>query len=334
MSTQQTAALEKVEQTGGLPAALEQLGNTAVALHPTAHLDRENLKFFASMIRRAGLVPTEQGVSPDMSEARVMAKIVGGVAYNFDPIGSQENLHVIQGRLTLSARGYEILLKRGGRFDTRIEYLNDDGCKLAVLEKNNEGKWILKGYVEFTREMANKAQLLSKDMYKKYGPDMFYARCISRVVKRLAPEVMDGRHIVTYDLAKQQASDPPTPTPGNGGEGGGQLPSATSTETAPPAVGDEYIDREYAEASAIADNSIDAEFVETKGEVEYTGPQTDSLFSEEESKNADLITAISDYFKEKLGGDDDEIRKFLKGRDLSQMTTAALTKLHGELEAL
>lgn len=54
---------------------------------------------------------------------------------------------------------------------------------------------------------------------------------------------------------------------------------------------------------------------------------------QESSKDADLIIAIGDMFSEKLNGDADEIKKFLKGRDLSQMSTFALAKLHDDLMA-
>jgi hypothetical protein len=189
------------------PATLEQVRNTQVALDPAVVLTRAELNFFADMVVMADLIPFDRNTSKEVQKFRVMSKIVAGAAHRFDPISSQENLHVIQGRVVLSARGMAIKLRRTGRYDTRVEKLDETGCKLAVLEKDNTGKWILKGHVEFNREHADKAGLLKSNsaMYDKWGEDMFYANAIKRVCRRFAPEVLDTEPM-DYRLSKESAA--------------------------------------------------------------------------------------------------------------------------------
>ena len=134
--------------------AIEQARNTVTAIQTATILNRSELTFFADMIEAADLIPFDKNVPKAVQKFRVMAKIVGGAAHGFDPISSQENLHVIQGRCVLSARGMAIKLRRTGKYDTRVEKLDENECRIAVLEKNDAGKWMLKGHVEFNKARA------------------------------------------------------------------------------------------------------------------------------------------------------------------------------------
>lgn len=327
MENSGTAAAEEQPNT-----ALEQIKGQQTALAPVSYLDRENLTFFANMIDAAGLVPYDKNVTKDVQKARVMAKIVGGVAYHFDPIGAQENLHVIQGRLVLSARGMAILLKRAGKYDTRIKQLDDDGCVIDVLERREDGVWILKGTASFTREHAKASGLLTSNsaMYTKWGPDMFYANCIKRVVRRFAPEVLDG-HLQIFALAKDA---PPPPAPPQQQITEGDEPPPAENGAAKP--GEEYVDAEYqdvasAEVAALADDAVEADFVEA--EVVDDEKEAPALFTEEEGKRVDLENAVQDLLTEKVGNAAEQ-KKYLKGKPLDQMPVEELTKLHGDLIAL
>ncbi len=270
-------------------------------------LDRDNLQFFANMIEAAGLLPQEKENGRDMPpvklKARVMAKIVGGQVYGFDPIQSQENLHIIGGKITLSARGLSQLLHRSGKYSTRIERLDQSGCKLAVLERNSQGEQKLIGHVEFTKEMAEKAKLTGNQNYQKFAEDMYFARCISRVVKRFAPEVLDGQ-AVQYDLAKREP-EVVTAAP--------TAPPQLSEPAAEKQVGETYEDAEY---SGIAD-SLQAEEIEG----EFTPAEADESTEALRKAAHEAIARVSP----------EEAKKLLKGRQIDMMETDALQVLLGEL---
>lgn len=275
----------------------QQLTQTQNAVAPT--LDRENLTFLATMIEQADLIPKEQGISPQVQKYRVMAKIVGGTAYGFDAISAQENLHIINGKLTLSARGMSVLLQRSGKYTTRIEKLDANGCKLAVLERNNQGEWILKGHVEFSRQHAEKAGLTKNPNYSKYAEDMFFARCVSRVVKRFAPDVLNGQ-APTYNLAKQpqlEVVEPPSNV--------AQLPTQT--------VGENYRD-EVVEA----ETDVEADFIEAEPE---------------KSEREENITILENLLNEVTKGDAAERKKILKGKTLEQMPDDEIIALIDSLSA-
>lgn len=266
-------------------------------------LSRADLEFFGKLIQEAGLIPFDKNVPAKVQYYRVLAKVCAGVAHGFDPVSAQENMHVIQGRCVLSARGMAIKLRRTGRYDTRIEKLDETGCKLAVLERNDEGKWILKGHVEFNKTHADKAKLTTSNasMYDKWGPDMFYANAIKRVVRRFAPEVMDTLPL-DYRVAKE--ADPPpqvAPVSAPAQIASGQAVQAEPVSTEAEDVGAEYVEREYIEqvpdevAEALADSTIDGDFVEASGNEEYTEP---GLFSPEDGMLEDLRISVGDLLKE------------------------------------
>lgn len=226
---------------------LKKAANTQLTVS-SAILDRDNLQFFANMIEAADLIPKGNGESLQVRKSRVMAKICGGVPHGFDPISSQQNLDIIDGRIVLNARGIEVKIARTGRYSTRIESLDDKGCKLTVLEKNAEGKWLAIGTVEFTEDMAKKAGLADRAMYKKYGPDMYFARAITRVAKRFVPEALDTS-AVAYDLAKREPVEEKQPE---------QIAETPEVEAVQPEA-KEYIDNEYSGPTDFVDSTIHTE---------------------------------------------------------------------------
>lgn len=286
-------------QTAPSPAAIEQIRNTSVV--PVASITRSELTFFADMIEAADLIPFDRNTPKAVQKYRVMAKIVAGAAHGFDPISSQENLHVIQGRCVLSARGMAIKLRRTGQYDTRIAKLDDDGCKLEVLEKNAEGKFILKGHVEFTKAHADKAGLLKSNasMYDKWGQDMFYANAIKRVCRRFAPETLDTDPL-NYRLSRESAAVDQaveTRTP----QQIATTPSVDTRETtelsneesyaASVEVGETYQDQEYTGTDDVSVDMVDADFIEA--EAVESDSDLDTATENLRSKVEELLSALT-----------------------------------------
>lgn len=310
-------ALAVTPQNHNEPAQLQATRQAELIASSAVVLDRANLAFFADMIEAADLIPYDKNVPKSVQKFRVMSKIVAGVAHDFDPISSQENLHVIQGRCVLSARGMAIKLRRTRRYDTRVEKLDNDGCKLAVLEKNDEGSWILKGHVEFTRADADKAKLTTSNaaMYDKWGPDMFYANAIKRVCRRFAPEVLDTKPVL-YDTAKRpslSADDtPPTPQLGVGTSAPDTEPEPSIGDMTPPPsteVGQAYTDQPY---SGNAPSSLE----ETDSVIDDGFKPTDPA----ESRREDLLTAAKEAYKGLSKDDKKEADKWLGQRVIADLS--------------
>lgn len=294
-------------QTAPSTATIEQIRNTSVV--PVASITRSELTFFADMIEAADLIPFDRNIPKPVQKYRVMAKIVAGAAHGFDPISSQENLHVIQGRCVLSARGMAIKLRRTGQYDTRIVTLDDNGCKLEVLEKNSEGKFILKGYVEFNKSHADKAGLLKSNatMYDKWGPDMFYANAIKRVCRRFAPETLDTEPL-NYRLSKeaaaadqmveapapQQIAAPPeaagvTPLTSTGEPDFANMqPGDTVSFAGASEVGEVYQDQEYTGTDDVAVDMVDVDFIEAEAD-----PELDTATENLRSRVEELLSGLT-----------------------------------------
>lgn len=316
--------------------AIQAVQQTQLVASSAVVLDRANLAFFADMIEAADLIPYDKNVSKQVQKFRVMAKIVYGVGHDFDPISAQENIHVIQGRCVLSARGMAIKLRRTGKYDTRVEKLDNEGCRLAALEKNDEGKWILKGHVSWGLPEAEQAKLTTSNtaMYEKWGPDMFYANAIKRVCRRFAPEIMDTKPVL-YDTAKRPIEDnTPSPPP--------QITtseSATEDEstisTASPAIGQEYVSPEYipapgAGAEAEVDDLTSDSFSPAKEAQEYTGA------SEPEPNPTPAApmsyAEIRGYVDEQLANmKPEDVRAVFGKRDIEKLDAKQLSILYDEL---
>lgn len=320
----QSTQLQKVNNGGPVSTGMDLLKEAphqsrALATTVVA-LDRENLTFFANMIKGADLVPQVKGVTPEISFNRVMAKIVAGTSYGFDPMLSQTAFHVMYDQLALSAQGHEILFRRSGEYDTRIVQLDDEGCKVKVL-KNIEGVWKVIGEVEFTKAMAQKAGLLVNKMYDKYGPDMYFARVMIRVVKRFNPGCLQPTMILGNHFARESQ-------PGYG------IQAPATTEALPPApvAAEEqhpnatpHEDPTYDGAEEIlSDEEIDGEVTEYAEPIEVA--IDDSDIDPEESRHADLLLAAKDLYvsldKEKRKNVD----KWLGNRTFSTLTIAELTE--------
>ncbi len=313
-----------LERTGPQSTGIglyEQAPNQSTAIATVVPLDRENLTFFANMIKAAGLVPKVPGVTPEIQFNRVMAKIVAGVSYGFDPILSQTCFHAMFDGLSKSAECYEILFRRSGEYDTRIEYLNDTGCKVKVLKRDDEGKWRAIGEVEFTREMAEKAELTKNSMYKKFGPDMFYARVMTRVVKRYNPSCLQPTVLLGNHFARESQPNfgaPPAPP----AQLQNAIPETPAAETEPSGVPiSEHADPEYIEGEVI--QSYD----DGDGAVtEYTEPQPieeqppasepSAPVDPEESKYQDLLTTAKELYTELSGPEKKKADAFIGSGNL------------------
>lgn len=231
-----------LEIVGANSAALPQIQSSSTDIANI--LSRSELMFFADMIEAAQLIPYDKNVSKEVQKFRVMAKIVAGLGHQFDPISSQENLHVIQGRTVLSARGMAVKLSRTGRFTTRIEKLDKEGCTLVVLELNGTSNWEIIGRVSFNRTHAEKAGLLTsnKAMYDKWEEDMYYSNAMKRAVRRYAPQALDTIPVI-YRLSKESAQAAPSPMAEMPQLAAGE-PSADSYKPA------EYQEQNYQEAES------------------------------------------------------------------------------------
>jgi len=121
------------------------------------------------------------------NEAQAVAKILRGWELGIPPVAALETVYVIEGKTALAAHMIAALIKKSGRYNYRVKENSDRQCTILFME---QGEGV--GESTFTMEDANKAQLLGKDVWKKYPKAMLYARAMSAGAKLFCPDVFGG----------------------------------------------------------------------------------------------------------------------------------------------
>jgi hypothetical protein len=235
--------------------------------------------------------------------------------------------------LGLNANGKGILFRETGEFDLRFVYHSEEGCKVKVLRLIN-GKWLEVGEVEFNKAMAVQAGLLTgpmQDMWKKYPRDMYYARVITRAVKRFNPSCLKPKLILGNHFAKEsqpQLAPPPAIEETNQLTNG--VHDSEQPNAAKPAEAQDYIDVEYQDTASAAAADEDTE---VPGEVTVTAEaetdDSDPAAKSVDSQIEDLKMAIG----EKLDSlTEAQVKKVLDGRKISQMDLKQLQLFWQELQ--
>ena len=151
------------------------------------------------------LIPTKeefdilQGIAKAASESKFFDKLggIGGLLsialyakeINMPPMTAiYGGFSSIQGKITMSADMMHVLLRRAG-IKLRISCTNE---KCEIYGKRPDGDDYT---ATFTMEDAKRANLAGKDNWVKNPSDMLFARCISRLKRRLAPEVGIGGYV-------------------------------------------------------------------------------------------------------------------------------------------
>lgn len=120
--------------------------------------------------------------------AQAIVKILAGRELGLGPIASMTGIHVIQGRISLSANLIAAAIKRSGRYDFRVTEMTEQVCTIEFFERV-DGQREKIGVSTFTAEDARRAQTKNMD---KYPRNMLYARAMSNGARWYTPDVFAG----------------------------------------------------------------------------------------------------------------------------------------------
>ena len=163
----------------------------------------------------------KQNLTPHQRIAQAMVKIMLGEACGMTPIESMQSIYLVKGRPTLDAQVRAARMKRFG-YSWVIVQLNEKGCVLIPCHRNNPPYKLPNGAsilpftdergepvtISFVESDAKQAGLLpgkDESNWKKYPTDMFFARAITRMQRRYAPEVLNGANLLDRNEAEEQA---------------------------------------------------------------------------------------------------------------------------------
>ena len=96
----------------------------------------------------------------------------------------------IQGKIEISARLMNSMIRRAGHSIT-VKQCDSKACIMEGKRSDNGDTFT----ASFTMEDAQKAGLASRDVWKKYTEDMLYNRAMSRLARRLFPDVIGTAYV-------------------------------------------------------------------------------------------------------------------------------------------
>lgn len=181
------------------------------ALTPQSFLQEWNvLKEQANVLVKSGFLPTNVN-TPE----KAIAIMMKGKEVGMHPMQALSQINIIQGRPTISAEGMMAMVLKHYP-DTKIRYLQstNDICEMEVVKPGGKPEiW------KFSMEDAKKADLSSKDMWKKYPRSMLRSRCISEMCRAVFPDAIQGcsytpeemRDAISELVVEQEPKEAPKP---------------------------------------------------------------------------------------------------------------------------
>lgn len=134
-------------------------------------------------------------------QARILMILLTGKELGISPmIALNGGIWNIQGKIEVSARCMNSMIRRAGH---SINIVRSDSSKCTLLGKRKDGDSF---ECSFSIEDASKAGLTTRDNWKKYPEDMLYNRCMSRLARRLFPDVI-GESYVRGEISDASAID-------------------------------------------------------------------------------------------------------------------------------
>jgi hypothetical protein len=149
----------------------------------------EQVDAMAKRLAESDLLPKVLKNKP----ADVAIILLTGIEFGLQPMAAIRGINVIEGKASMSA---DLL---SGVVQQKVhvcEYFRVVVCTdtIATFETKRKGHpEAVK--LSYTIEQAQRARLTDKDNWKKYPADMLAARCISRLAKRVYPDITQGCYV-------------------------------------------------------------------------------------------------------------------------------------------
>ncbi len=131
--------------------------------------------------------------------AQAVVKVLAGREIGFGPIASMTGIHVIQGRVSLSANLMAAAIKRSGRYDYRVLTMSPDKCAIEFRERTPNG-WDVIGTSEFT---AADAKAAGTQNMTKFARNMLFARAMSNGARWFCPDIFGGPVYTPEEMGAQ-----------------------------------------------------------------------------------------------------------------------------------
>jgi hypothetical protein len=264
-------------------------------------------------IMTLGRVLAQSGYFADARDAaQAIVKVLAGRELGIGPIASMTGIYIVQGRPTLSASLMAALIKRSGRYDYRVERLDNTACVLRIYDRGTEI-----GVSSFTLQDAATAELTTgrnAHSWRHYPRNMLFARAISNAVRFFCPDLFVAPVYTPEELGAEvdETGDIVCPPPAPSAPAS---PASPAPSDEPSPVADEAHDDIAGDAGADADEIVRR----LEGEIEMLHSREDyqKTISEPKAK------ALALFVESKVGK---EIRHALIERVTGRRSTKELTE--------
>lgn len=138
-------------------------------------------------LREMGEVMARSGFFSDAKDAaQAIVKVQAGGELGFPPVASMMGIHIIKGKVSMSANIMAAAIKRydAGKYNYRVKEHTPEACELEFFEKGQSV-----GTSRFTKQDAAKAGTQNMDRYPR---NMLFARAMSNGAKWFCPDVFGG----------------------------------------------------------------------------------------------------------------------------------------------
>jgi hypothetical protein len=139
-----------------------------------------------------GEVFMQSGMFKDIqSQAQAVVKILAGRELGLAPLESMTNIYLVNGKVALQSKVISSLIKKNGKYDYKVEKLDESECTIAFFQIEGGNKVEL-GKSTFTIKDAARAGVVNKEVWKNYPKNMLFARALTNGSKWYTPDAFCG----------------------------------------------------------------------------------------------------------------------------------------------
>lgn len=178
--------------------------DTTKTLSLAGGLSLEEIKSIGTVFFQSGMFTEAK------SAAQAITKVLAGQEMGIPPMAAMRGLYVSKkGNIEFMTGLMGALVKRSGKYDYDILEASDTAVVLRWKQRDDAGRWQVRGETDFTRAEAEQAALDSKETYKAYTEDMLFARALSRGCRRFCPDIFFGAVYAVGETAVEDHEKPP-----------------------------------------------------------------------------------------------------------------------------
>lgn len=139
-----------------------------------------------------------------------VAKLEFGQALGINDAQAMKDLHIVKGNLFIGATLLASAVKRKGKYNYRVEHIDNDYCEIAFWELIND-EWREVGCSKYTIEDAKTAQVWKTGSgWTKNPRNMLFARALSNGARWFCPDAIGSAVYTTEEIP--DAATWPDPT--------------------------------------------------------------------------------------------------------------------------